>query len=176
MVGQVFVDESKARAYLLVAAVVLPGSMNTARRVVRDLTMPRQPRIHMKRESDARRRKILEAFVGLAPEVTVYRAGGAYRTELERRERCLRALVEDIARDRRTHLCLERDESLVQRDRRHLIEATRAAGCSESLAYRHESATAEPLLALPDAIAWAWARGTSWRQRCEPVVSRVVDL
>lgn len=42
MVGQVFVDESKAREYLLVAAVVLPGSMNTARRVVRDLTMPRR--------------------------------------------------------------------------------------------------------------------------------------
>ncbi len=174
--GHAFIDESKAKDYLLVAAVVLPGQLADARRTVRSLVLPRQPRLHMKKESDARRKQILDAFAGLAPVVTIYRAGAAYRTELERRARCLDALVADAAEAQHTHLYLERDESLVRRDRQQLIETTRALGCADTLAYRHEAAASEPLLAIPDAFAWAWAKGGDWRRRCAPVVEGVVDV
>lgn len=174
--GHVFADETKARDYLLVAAVLLPSDMNDARRMVSSLMLRGQTRVHMKKESSSRRKRILTEISQLKPQVTIYRAGNEYRTELERRERCLHALVADLARAGHKTLCLERDDSLVSRDRQHLIEATRNAGCTESLVYRHESATSEPLLAIPDAIAWAWAKGGDWRSRCEPVVLGVVNV
>jgi hypothetical protein len=174
--AHVFVDETKARDYLLVAAAVMPGDMNDARKAVRALTLRGQPRLHMKKESDARRKQILAAISTLGPQVTIYRAGATYRTELERRERCIRALIADLARDGHRSLCLERDESLVSRDRQHLIEATRAHGCADSLRYSHDSATSEPLLAIPDAVAWAWAKGGDWRRRCDSLVVSVQDI
>ena len=36
--------------------------------------------------------------------------------------------------------------------------------------YRHEAAAAEELLAVPDAIAWCWAKGGDWRRRVEALV------
>ncbi|WP_228516893.1 hypothetical protein [Curtobacterium sp. VKM Ac-1376] len=32
----------------------------------------------------------------------------------------------------------------------------------------------EPLLALPDAVGWAWAKGGDWRRRC-PTELTVID-
>ncbi|MCL2455054.1 MAG: hypothetical protein FWD18_07135 [Micrococcales bacterium] len=174
--SHVFVDESTARDYLMAAALVDPQGLDRARRAIRALRMPGQPRLHMKKESDRRRRLILTSVAELAPKVTIYRAGTSYRTELERRERCLRALVADIARNGHTHLYLERDASLVRRDRQQLIEATRMVGYADRLRYQHESATSEPLLAIPDAVAWAWAKGGEWRRRCEQVVVDVIDV
>lgn len=174
--SHVFVDESKARDYLLISAVVVAADLGQARRAIRALTLPGQPRLHMKKESNRRRRQILTTIDGLAPEVTIYRAGTLWRTELERRDQCLHALVADIADQGHTYLCLERDASLVGRDRQQLIEATRATGCADRLSYRHESATAEPLLAIPDAVGWAWARGGDWRRRCEKVVTDTINL
>jgi hypothetical protein len=156
----VFVDETKARDYLLVAAAIRPADLSVARKLIRDLTLRGQPRLHMKKESDSRKRQILNGIVALHPVVTIFRAGSHHHTDLGRHERCLRALVEDCAQAQRGVLCLE---------------ATRAAGARD-LAYRHEAASSEPLLAIPDAIAWAWARGGDWQRRCHEVVARVVDV
>lgn len=62
MTVHVFVDESKGRDYLLIAAVVMPADVTQARKDIRTLVLPGQRRLHMKGESDSRRRKILESF------------------------------------------------------------------------------------------------------------------
>ena len=62
MSGHIFVDESKRRGYLLVATVVVPGDLDSIRRVLRGLVLPRQRRLHMKDESDQRRRSIATAI------------------------------------------------------------------------------------------------------------------
>ena len=49
------------------------------------------------------------------------------------------------------------------------------SGSAVRLQYRHERAAQEPLLAIPDAIGWAWARGAGWR-RARALVSDVVDV
>jgi hypothetical protein len=36
--------------------------------------------------------------------------------------------------------------------------------------------TSEPLLAIPDAVGWAWARGGDWRRRAQPMIGEVIDL
>lgn len=52
--AHLFVDESKAGDYLMVAAVMLPADLVTARAFARSLVYKGQPRLHMKKESDAR--------------------------------------------------------------------------------------------------------------------------
>lgn len=49
----------------------------------------------------------------------------------------------------------------------------RELGCQDDHVYRHHRAHEEPLLALPDAIAWSWHRGGQWRKRVEPLVTAV---
>lgn len=55
-------------------------------------------------------------------------------------------------------------------DQQRLIEITPDVGCRDTLRYEHRRAREELFLAIPDAIAWCWARGGTWRQRVEPVV------
>lgn len=174
MAGHAFVDESKSRGYLLVASVVLPGELGASRRAIRDLMLPGQKRLHMKSEGMAQRKKILAAFAEMGFTATIYRAGEAYQTDLARREACLERIVGDIVNAGQTYLCLESDETLDARDRRQLAALTRASGPA-ALQYRHERAAQEPLLAIPDAIGWAWARGGDWRRRVRALVSEVID-
>jgi hypothetical protein len=55
MTAHVFVDESKARGFLLVAALVLPGDLAQARKQVGALRLPGQRRVHFATESASRR-------------------------------------------------------------------------------------------------------------------------
>lgn len=169
-----YVDESKRHAYVLAAVIVVPSDVDQVRRRLRELTPPGQPRIHMKAEKTARQHMLVSALVDLEICATVYQADSArHRTDIARRHACLAQLVPDIA-GRADHLVLESDQTQDARDRRDLIEMTRAAGCRDILVYEHMSAAVEPLLALPDIIAWAWARGDDWRRRIAPLVERVV--
>jgi hypothetical protein len=176
--GHVFVDETKARDYLLVAVAIESIDLKSARSTIRSLTMPGQARLHMHRESDSRRRKILTEISRLPIEATIFRAGGAdrpRRREADRRKACLEELVTGAIRDARTSICLEHDDTMIQVDRSVLIAVTKAHRAENALQYRHDRAASEPLLALPDAVAWAWARGGEWRPRCDDMVTKVID-
>ena len=84
----------------------------------------------------------------------------------------MRRLVVDAA-PTASLLVLERDDSLIGWDNQRLIEFTRAAGCRDTLAYQHRRAEAEALLAIPDAVAWCWAKGGDWRPRIQAAVTEV---
>ncbi len=56
MSSHVFVDETKRRGYLLVASAVVPSDLDATRRMLRGLVLPGQRRLHMKDESDPRKR------------------------------------------------------------------------------------------------------------------------
>lgn len=165
---QAFADESKARDYLFAAAVLDAHDLGRARRVVRSLVLPGQHRLHMAKENDGRRRAILDLVVDLPVLTIIRRAPRDGRSEVERRGACLRALVADLAQSDCTALCLERDETLERRDRQHILDAMHRHGAQ--LTHRHAAAREEPLLAVPDALAWAWAKGGDWRRRVQPHV------
>jgi hypothetical protein len=42
--------------------------------------------------------------------------------------------------------------------------------------YRHMNSRHEPLLWLPDIIAWCYGRGSTWRDAVEPLVTEVIEL
>ncbi|PZF01023.1 hypothetical protein DEJ01_12085 [Curtobacterium sp. MCLR17_040] len=171
---EVFVDESKVKDYLLVAVCLERSSTRAARSALTGLVLRGQSRLHMRKESDARRRLILSTIASLPVEVTVFRAVKDGRSDTARRAACLRRLVAATAVSPRVSVCFERDETLIRKDRQWIVEATRDSGGAR-LVHRHETAAHEPLLALPDAVGWAWAKGGDWRRRCPPEIN-VIDV
>ena len=103
----------------------------------------------------------------------VFDAGDAYPSELDARQACLRGVISYADYAGATRLVLERDDSLLAWDARRLWEITGEVGCRDTLRYSHARASEELLLAIPDAIAWCWAKGGDWRRRICPVITGV---
>jgi hypothetical protein len=144
--------------------------LDASRRAIRELLLHGLSRIHMRKESGGRRSQIVSAVAALDITATVYDAG---RTGPDRRARCLRALVTDLATAGPVFVCLETDDAELADDRRVLNAAVRASGCRDSLTWEHVRAKEEPLLALADVVAWCWAHRGPWRDRVRHLVTEV---
>lgn len=170
-----FLDEHKSRGYIVVAAQIATASLASVRRDVRNLRMKGQSRIHFTKESDRRRRLILSELVRSGVQSHVY-VSSAKRDGLAREE-CLSALIADVTRLGATQIVLERDDSVVKFDRQILFRELAARGLGgAAVQYRHERSRDEPLLWIPDAIAWSYGRGGEWRDRIEPLCASVADV
>lgn len=77
--------------------------------------------------------------------------------EHAQRERALEAVVDIAARVRRSSMVLDLDPTVMRRDNQVLIEAVRRYPAA-MIEYSHAALAFEPLLALPDVVAWCWAR------------------
>jgi hypothetical protein len=171
-----FVDETKARSYLMVAVACVQAELQISRKELRELVLPGQRGLHMNDERDSRRRAIADTITAMSDrgiQAFIYDAGMRYRTERDRRAKCLEALVADAVHYDQARITIDLDESLHNFDRQHMIEYVRAAGAKDRVTYEHLSRSTELLLAIPDAIAWCWARGGEWRRRVGPVVRQV---
>ncbi len=175
MQPHVFVDESKARRYLLAAAVVPADKLDQLRKLVGALRLPGQTRIHFTAESNPRRKTILSVMAAAGACVTVYDAS-AYPDVKTARDMAMAQLVDDAAKMGARKLVIELDTNVIGSDRKIIRERAERAGCLDVLVYEHRKAREEILLAIPDAAAWAWAKGGSWRQRAKPLVSAVIKV
>jgi hypothetical protein len=171
----IYVDETKKCGYVLVASTHATTEITSLHDIVRDLLLPGQRYLHMKDEKDGRKRTIADAFVRAGVLTTIYRAGPQHRTERARRSACLRALVEDHA-VAGARIIFDQDDSMLSWDNQKLIEFTRATDCRDRLSYEHRKPHSELLLAVPDAIAWCWAKGGKWRTLVAPTVAAVRDV
>jgi hypothetical protein len=70
-------------------------------------------------------------------------------------------------------LVLESDESNVESDRRVIRQEIARAQALDHMIYEHIRAFEEPLLAVPDAIGWCWAKGGHWRIKVKSLVAGV---
>ena len=168
---QVYVDESERRDYLL-CAVLVRTDVGRVRRAVRAMCQPGQRRVHFAKEGPARRRAVLSALAELGVQARIYRNPSGVKRS---RELCLDALVGDIATAGAERLVIESRATMDHLDDRVIKAALRRIGTGE-LTFGHASAHEEPLLWVPDAIAWAVGRGGDWRRRAEPLLDKVVDL
>lgn len=162
----VFVDESKARGYFLVATATSRASARTAGRQLRTLLKPGQRRLHFKGESDSRRRFILSKMVTLEVDVAVWEVRNL--PDKDARPLCLEAMVAQAARCQVGELVIESDASLETADRRMIAAVSRAE--SGTFAYRHCPPHEEPLLWISDAVAWCYSKGGDWRRRVASLV------
>lgn len=168
--SHVFVDESKTRDYVLVAALVPPPALGVARSVIGGLRLPGQRRFHMKHERDSRKRLMLSELTRLGTHALAIIASRESRPEHVCRQMCLETLVPRLAARGDPFLCLESDESQDRRDRKVLSTLVRHHACAPGFTFRHDRAASEPLLAIPDALAWACAKGGEWRRRAQPMI------
>lgn len=168
----VFVDETKAKGYLLVAAVVGSAELGASRRAIKSLFLPGQSRLHFTSERSARRNQILDALMKLSVTAVIFDASG-YRNPARARDACLVSLVGYLGEIRARRLVLERDDAAQHSDNVILYRSIRKAGLAEHLRYYHLRAHDECLLAIPDALAWCWARGGRWRTKAEKLVVNV---
>lgn len=166
----VYVDESKARAYILVATAVSAADRVEVEKVLRALRKPGQRRIHFNSESDSRRREILARLVQLPIRCHIWEVKG-FVDELAR-TLCLEDLVREISAAGAAHLIVETDESLVRHDR-SVIAAILRKESNPRLAYRHSTPHGEPLLWVSDAVAWCRARRGDWIRRSDPIVASI---
>jgi len=170
----VFVDETKAKSYVMAAVSLDRRYADAMRRSLKALILPGQTSLHMRSESERRRRHILGALIRFLHEfdieVAIYDAG-VTESEIARRSKCLRAIVAANRGDPRVALIIDRDETLVSSDRQTLIEALREEQVGERVHYEHVSRRSEQLLAMPDVFAWCWNRGGLWRQAIRGHVS-----
>lgn len=166
MPAHAFVDESSRGGYLLCAVVLLPADLNPARRLLRAMCKPGQRRLHMKHESDGRRREILSAVSQLGIEVRIYRTKLDGRSERKARDECLRVMVQELIDqcgvDRMVVESCDQDH----RDNQVIREMVLKAQAEERFVYLHSAPANEPLLWLPDIFAWAVGRGGDWKRRC----------
>lgn len=160
-----FVDESKARSYLLVAVLVPTDEISVVRHWARGLQLPGQRRVHMSAESPGRRAQLLAEMRKADLAVCIVEAPKDGRSQLARRDACLEALVGYGCERGVQGYCLDRDETLERRDRVCLRECFARSNAPDTVTYTHLDAVQEPLLALPDIVAWPWARGGHWRAR-----------
>ncbi|WP_157524300.1 hypothetical protein [Jiangella alkaliphila] len=154
-----FVDESVAGRYIIAVVLIPASEVAAARRFMRGLLTGGQKRIHFSHESDRRRARILTGIESLGAEHRVYSTKNARPARLA----CLERLVPDLAAAGVQRLVIERDDSLVEADRRLLYQA--GLDYAPELAYTHLRAKEDLLLCVPDAIAWCWSRGGQWRAR-----------
>jgi len=160
----VFVDENKVRGLLMAAASCPSGDVAVARKALRGLLLPGQERIHFNHEKPARRKKILDVIAGLHLVVDLYKTGTDTHAD---RRRCLQAIVRDNAGSAE-RIVVEMEESTCEHDRRWLREAARHFGCHDTMRWDVLVAKSDPLLWVPDAVAWSWVRGGAWRRAVMP--------
>lgn len=169
---KVYVDESKARGYYLVATSADVNKLKDSEKGLRSLLKPRQRRIHFKNENDSRRRQILSLMSKLELRVTVFVCQGV--TDKVARVLCLEALVGMAVESEIFTLVIERDESLVQSDKR--IIAGILMSQDSVLDYQHVGPHEHPLLWVSDAVAWTFTSGGDWLRRSSPIVDEVIYL
>lgn len=163
-----FIDESKTREYIMVAAIADPAKVDRLRRELRSLVLPGQRRIHFTKERSQRKRRILSALVELEIEAYVFYCDT--KDHVRGRSACLAEIVSYAANYGHTMVVIEKDESLEKADRQNLYREFERNGIRNRCRYNLLPAREEPLLWVADAIAWSFAKGGDWRRRIEPLV------
>ncbi len=171
-----FLDESRRDAhYIVCVAMVVVEELESARKVLRALRLPGQRRIHFAAESDRRRRKLLSEIAELDLTTAIYSI--RHSGDTVARTLILAAMVPDLRSRGVVRLVIESRES---QDRRDRVDLYRAVGPDPDPAftYRHQTPASEPLLWVPDAVAWAWGRNAEWRRRVNDLglVGSVTDI
>ena len=129
----------------------------------------------MAHESDRRRKLILSTIGGLAVQARVFSVDLRARSERAARDIALAAATRAMIDDRVGHLIVESCDQ--DRPDRQVISRVLQAGPNvRRLPYQHADAYAEPLLWLPDILAWSYGRGGEWRRRAERLIVSAIEL
>ncbi|NBO26287.1 MAG: hypothetical protein EBU89_05220 [Actinobacteria bacterium] len=124
----------------------------------------------MSESSKSQRKEYISALAGLGIAATIYVASTGYeKFETRPRERCLASVFRDCAKSNSITI----ESGSVDHLDRQLINRFVSEG-TQFPKVTHIEPRREPLLWLPDIIAWAYGRGGEWKKLVEPVIERVL--
>jgi hypothetical protein len=173
---EIFVDESKAKGFLLAAASISCGDVDRLRTTIGSLQLRHQVRIHFRREQTSRQNQILEALIAAGGIRTVVYDATRYGSHKAGRDAAIARMADDAAALGAARIVIEADDSAVDQDRAIIKRRLAVAGINGTIGVDHCRASEVRLLAVPDVVAWCYAKGGTWRQRADPLISDVVTL
>lgn len=167
-----FVDESRrADRYLLAAALVASRDVQLTTRRARERLPAGRRRAHFSDEGNSVRRRILDGYVRLAPQAVVVIASYGGGDDQQSRDACMSALFPVLVAHGVQALVFDtRGPDRDKRDRQHIARLVRRSDQLDRLHYVHRGSRDEPLLGLPDAIAWAYGAGGIWLAKIRPII------
>ncbi|MEU4384956.1 hypothetical protein [Promicromonospora sp. NPDC023805] len=167
-------DETKSGRFIVVVAAVSGSALGNARKDLRQQLRAGQRSLHFTKESNSSRRAVLKIIADLPIEVTVYRVIGKLGSH-DSRELCIRALAHDAVTAQPRRIVLERDDSLQVHDERWLYEEL-GPGNRRDTEYQHLNRHNDPMLWVPDAVAWCIQKGRPWLDEVSDLIVRTVEL
>lgn len=162
-----FIDESKAKKYLLVLALVESRDLTGMRKSLVQNLLAGQRSINFRKESSRRRKQLLGIFLNLNIRVIVFKdikaPSGLSRGSL------IRQICENVPRLKTTELVFELDITCLAEDVKLLNEIR------PSVSWDHRERHQEPLLWVADAVAWCVNRGGDWERIVRPMIAETIE-
>lgn len=160
-----YVDESlRGGDYLLCAVIVEAGEVTRLRQTLKKLLRGHQTRLHMAKESIETKKRLVSHVQGISGISTVLTITSSRVSDRDARDACLEALTSALlVRDLRRMVVESCDQD--RRDLQVVGDRLAAARALDSVEITHHRPSEEPMLWLPDIIAWAHGKGGPWRAR-----------
>ena len=159
-----FIDESiRSGTYIMVACILDACELPKARSQLRSLVPNQRRRIHFTDESNRERHKVLDQLSIVGPTSHIWTAKNTNPTL--GRSAILPALTTHLLNLGVTELVIESGGNQDSKDRKLIAATLRNITPRPSLVYVHAKPHTEPLLWMPDAIAWCQGRDKHWRQQ-----------
>lgn len=167
--SNVYVDETKARGYVLAVVFVPPRDVHKLRASLRNLRARGSRSIHFHKANNAQRAAVIDALTAHDAHAMII----TNRTDPKKRPReaSIRALARQAVKLEAALIVLERDQTVERDDRRWLFEELNKT----AVRYEHRDRHEDALLWAADAIAWCWQHGGAWKQRVTPLISEQID-
>ncbi len=158
-----FVDESQGPPYRMVIAMVESEDASAVRSEVRRWRYRGSKRFHAAQERHSRRSLALDSLMGLPVRLVIVEAARGQPVADQRQDAVTQSVMVAI----QSHVSALVFEDAASERTRDLATIARliAGHDSSETRYGHTSASQEPLLWIPDLVAWAYQRGGSWRSR-----------
>jgi hypothetical protein len=155
MANQWFIDESFKHRFVLVATEVSNSEVNKVRPQLKSLLNPHQSHLHMKKESAAKQREILKFIGGLDLQHYAVSLPTALENISRARQLALELLALHVRTSEISRITLD-ESTHKQRDVRTI---DRHFNLHPVGSISHVPTRNEPMLWIPDAVAWSLTRG-----------------
>jgi hypothetical protein len=175
MTRHAFIDESFRKDYLVCAVIVESRHVAGARQDAVRLLRRGQSRVHMVKENTANRRAILRRVSEMSVIANVVTVSVTNRSQRTARDLCLRQLVCELLEAGVTRLVIESCDQ-DRRDLQVIGDALATEGKTSAFEIQHLRPHDEPMLWLPDVIAWALGNTEQWRKLIMSVIAHETRL
>jgi hypothetical protein len=170
-----FIDESFRKDYLVCAVIVEARHVVFARHEAVKLLRRGQSRVHMAKENAANRRAILRRVSEMSVIANLVTVSVADRSQRVARDLCLRRLTLELLEAGVTRVIIESCDQ-DRRDIQVIGDALASADQIGAFEIQHLRPHDEPMLWLPDVIAWAVGNTEVWRKLIASIVARETRL